>query len=216
MSTPVALEQIEDALLDRLKRGLGKLALSVEPYGGELDDLMPDVVRRFPAVWVTFGGITRSESIGTSREKTKATGQFVVMCAARNVRQEAARRGYSGEVGAYQLVRAVRRLLDGQDLGLKIDYLKAGRVRTLYNTKLGGEAVSVFACEFSTAWIELLMVNGAWPVEGEPLDQVFSQNSGQKDPADTELQRINLAHDLVPPGDGKPDASDLINLRSAP
>lgn len=214
MSTPIALEQIEDALLDRLRRGLGRLVLSVDSYGGELDDMTADVIRSFPAVWVTFGGITRSEAIGTSREKTKATGQFVVMVAARNVRHNAARRGVVGEVGAYQLVRAVRRLLQEQDLGLAIDHFKPGRVRTLYNTRLGSEAVSVFACEFSTAWIELPLANGAWPVEGNPADAVFGQNSGQKDPADVELLRINIDQDLPPLADGKVAAADLITLRN--
>ncbi|WP_293934059.1 DUF1834 family protein [Iodobacter sp.] len=215
MSAPVSLEQIEDALVARLKQGLGRLATSVENYGGELDDLTPEVIRCFPAVWVTFGGIIRSEKTKTSEKSIKASGQWVVMCAARNIRNHnAARQGGVGEVGAYQLVRSVRRLLQQQDLGLAIDYLQPGRVRTLYNTKLGHDAVSIFACEFSTAWIEHALENGHWPVDGRAADVVFVGNHGRKDLPDPDLLRIRLEHDLTPPGDGKPEATDIINLRS--
>lgn len=216
MSAPIALEQIEAALLDRLRQGLGRLVLSVESYGGELDELTAEVVRSFPAVWATFGGITASVPTGTSKQIDKVTGQWVVMVAARNVStHNAARQGSVGEVGAYQLVRAVRRLLQRQDLGLPIDHLKPGRVRTLYNTRISNQAMCVFACEFSTAWLEHAMDNGAWPIEGKPEDAVFNQNHGKKDTEAPDLLRISVDYDLTPPGDGKPDAADLITLKES-
>ncbi|WP_410499704.1 phage protein Gp37 [Chitinibacter sp. S2-10] len=211
----VDLDTIENALIERLRQGLGRLAIEVEPYSGELDELLPEVIRRFPAVWVTFGGISKTERISTARDKVKATGSFVVMVADRNLRgRNAARKGGAGEVGAYRLVKAVRRLLQQQDLGLQIDYLQPGRVRTLYNTRLQGEPITAFACEFSTAWIEAAMDNQTWPVEGRAEDAVFQGNQGQKDTEASDLLRIGAEYDTSVPGDGQPEATDLLELRS--
>ena len=121
---------------------------------------------------VTFGGVTKTDPYGTSRQKFKATGQFVVMVGERSVRSEAAgRRGgpAEGEVGSYPLVYAVRRLLSSQDLGLPIEALMPGRVRTLYNTRLERQAFSVFACEFQTAWIEEALPRDHWPSPPAPV-----------------------------------------------
>lgn len=206
------LDTIENALVMRLKQGLGRLVMDVQSYGGELDDDLTDVVRRFPAAWVTFGGITRTERTTTARDKVKASGTWVVMVGARNLHdRNAGRKGGCGEVGAYQLVQAVRRLLQQQDLGLPIDYLQPGRVRTLYNTRIQNEPIAVFACEFATAWIEHSMDNQTWPVDGRPEDAVFQGNHGQKDAETPDLLRLGGMYDLT--GDGQADATDVLNLR---
>lgn len=201
---------IEAAIVTRLQAGLGKMVTEVASYAGELDDDLPTVIRRFPAAWVTFGGISKTEPYGTSKEKHKATGQFVVMVGTRNLRgASAARRGQDG-IGSNQLVMAVRRLLTQQDLGLEIAHLKPGKVRTLYNTRIDGTALQVFACEFDTAWIEGALVNGAFPIATDPL---FAGFYGSTTPDDPELLTIGLNYHQTP-DDGIADVSDQLTMRS--
>ncbi|HCJ2455789.1 TPA: phage protein Gp37, partial [Klebsiella pneumoniae] len=117
------ITQIESAIIDRLTRGLGKLVREVHSYSGELDGDPADVIRQLPGVWVTFGGIQGSELLSTAGNKWRDTGRFVVIAGARSVRSdEATRHGGPafGEIGTYQLVYAIRRLLARQDLGLTI------------------------------------------------------------------------------------------------
>ena len=56
------ITEIENALVDRLTRGLGQLANTVKSYGGELDDESLGT-GRLPMVLVTFGG-ARIEPMG--------------------------------------------------------------------------------------------------------------------------------------------------------
>ncbi|MCZ5321904.1 DUF1834 family protein [Escherichia coli] len=129
----------------------------VRTYAGELDEDPGRIVRSLPAAWVTFGGIAKTERYSTSRQKYIATGRFVVVVGDYNTRSEqSARQGGTvrDEVGTNLLVESVRRLLIGQDLGLEIDYFEPGRVRTLFNTGVAERAMSVFACEFDTRWVE--------------------------------------------------------------
>lgn len=219
------LIQTEDAIIARLRLGLGRMVTEVGSYGGELDEGLEEAIRRFPAAWVTFGGVTKTDPYGTSRQKFKATGQFVVMVGERSVRSEAAgRRGgpAEGEVGSYPLVYAVRRLLSSQDLGLPIEALMPGRVRTLYNTRLERQAFSVFACEFQTAWIEEALPRDHWPSPPAPgtpeaetsPDAVFARYQGKLGQPDPDWLRTGLNYHLTP-DDGQADAQDLIT-RSEP
>lgn len=192
---------IEQAVIDRLAQGLGKLVTGVHSYGGELDEEgLYQVVRQLPAAWVTFGGITKTEPIQTSRKRYKASAKFVVLVADRSYRSEAASRtGGAGrwEIGTYRLIYAVRRLLCGQDLGLPIDNLQPEAVRTLFNGRMERtEAMSVYACEFATHWTEEALPKGEWPqVPPVPLppppgqaappphpDSIFAAYDGRTDP----------------------------------
>ncbi|HIE9900511.1 TPA: DUF1834 family protein [Klebsiella pneumoniae] len=195
------ITQIESAIIDRLTRGLGKLVREVHSYSGELDGEPAEVIRQLPGVWVTFGGIQGTELLGTTRNKWRDTGRFVVIAGARNVRSdESTRHGGPafGEVGTYQLVYAIRRLLARQDLGLPIDHLMPGKVRTLFNTQVQKAAMSVFACEFDTRFDSESLENGRFPLvpadlpPGHP-DQIFGEYGGassEDDPAwlTTDLQ----------------------------
>lgn len=214
------LIQTEDAIIARLRLGLGHMVQEVGSYGGELDEGLEEAIRRFPAAWVTFGGITKTEPYGTSRQKFKATGQFVVMVGERSVRSEAAgRRGgpAQGEVGSYPLVYAVRRLLSAQDLGLPIAELMPGRVRTLYNTRLERQAFSVFACEFQTAWIEEALPRDHWPspTGDSDSDSLFARYQGKLGQPDPDWLRTGLNYHLTP-DDGIADAQDILSTRSNP
>lgn len=206
---------IEEAMIARLQAGLGRMVTEVTSYAGELDDDLPTVIRRFPAAWVTFGGVSKTEPYGASKDKFKATGQFVVMVGARNLRGgSAARQGRDG-IGTHQLVMAVRRLLNQQDLGLEIAHLKPGKVRTLYNTRIDGTALQVFTCEFDTAWIESALSNNTWPApdSADHPDARFAVYQGRLDAPASDWLTVGLNFHMTP-DDGIADASDQLTLRS--
>ncbi|ELS5671324.1 DUF1834 family protein, partial [Escherichia coli] len=172
------ITDIERALVERLRCGLGHMVQDVRTYAGELDEDPGRIVRSLPAAWVTFGGIVKTERYSTSRRKYIATGRFVVVVGDYNTRSEqSARQGGTvrDEVGTNQMVESVRRLLTGQDLGLEIDYFEPGRVRTLFNTGVAERAMSVFACEFDTRWVEHALENGKWPERGAEADRLFNR-----------------------------------------
>ncbi len=132
----------------------------VGSYGGEFDDDIGLVVRNFPGVWVTFGG-SQNKPHGVSKDRQMVTARFAVVVGARNVRgEEATRQGTTGpngaviEPGTYQMLEDIRGFLWGVDFGLPIQALEPRDVKTLYNTSLNGQALSVFAQEYETCWIE--------------------------------------------------------------
>lgn len=220
MTAVPVITAVELAIVDRLKRGLGTMVRSVETYGGQLDEDLADVVRSFPAAWVTFAGVTNTTATGTSRKGWRTSGMFAVMVGARSVRKESASR-HGGpakhEVGTNQLIYAVRRLLTRQDLGLEIAHLEPGRVRTLHHALLGNEAFSAFALEFHTAWVEYELPNGTFPEAvpaGHP-DAVFADYGGELSPTPPDLDTTDLRYRLQP-DDGEDDANDQINHRSDP
>lgn len=207
------ITEIELALVDRLRRGLGQMVLDVTTYAGELDDDPGRIVHRLPAAWVTFGGIVKTDPLSTSRTKYIVTGRFVVVVGDYNTRDEQATR-HGGvnlnEVGTNLMIESVRRLVTGQDLGLKIDYFRPGRVRTLFNTRLEDRALSVYACEFDTRWTESVLANGTWP-ERSPLPDVpdapFNRYRGELSDPDPELLRVGMRYNDT-------DAKDLVELRN--
>ncbi|UXC35158.1 DUF1834 family protein [Cupriavidus gilardii] len=219
MSVPI-ITAVELAMVDRLRRGLGRMVSSVETYGGELDDEIGEVVRRFPAAWVTFGGVREARWTGTSKQAWKDEALFAVMVGARSLRNEqAARHGgvSKHEVGTNQLIYAVRRLLAQQDLGLPIRELVPGRVRTLRHIIVSRESFSCFALEFHTAWTEEVLPLGAFPepVGADHPDRVFEDYDGQLDPPTPDLLRTTLNYHLHP-GQSKPDAKDEITHGTDP
>jgi len=229
MAAPVPIiTAVENAIVDRLTRGLGQMVRRVSTYGGEFDDDgLADVVRNLPAAWVTFGGIRKSEPVDKSKRKWKRDATFVVMVGDRSVRSEAASRqgGASlAEVGANMLIWAVTRLVTRQDLALPIRELEPGAVRTLFNTKLQRDAFSVFALEFHTAWIEEALVGRTYPQPVDPatvdasdptsgLDALFALYHGQLDPATPDLKSVELNTFVNnAPESGLPQAQDIVTL----
>lgn len=206
----------ELAIVERLRQGLGKMVHSVESYGGEMDGEPAEIIRQLPAAWVTFGGVQKTENTNLTKRKYTVHGRFVVIVGDRNLRNEnAARLGGPGfdEVGTYRLVKAVRRLLSGQDMKLPIKHLVPGRVRTLFNTQVEAAAMSVFACEFDTAWIESALEEGKFPLVNAPADHpdnLFNGFDGVSSEPDAEWLRTHLNYD-IPQTAQKPDAVDIIN-----
>lgn len=226
------ITQIELAMVDRLSQGLGQMAKFVGSYGGELDrlnqasrsnysielgDLLPEGVRDFPAVWVNFAGITACEPHGTSRQMVRDTGKFVVMVADKNVGSETARRhggNTKEQVGTYPLIYGVRRLLMAQDFGLPIDPFRPGVVRSLYNSRLGEQSLSVFACEFQCAWVSESLAPGRWPCpqSAEDADAIFAVHKGRLEGVAPEWLSTKLDYHLTPVRE-QADAQDLIQQR---
>lgn len=215
----MTITDIENAIIDRLKKGLGRMSRSVQSYGGEMDGDPAEVMRQLPAVWVTFAGVQKTEPYGTSRKKFVTHGRFAVLVGERSVRNEVSSRmggANENEVGTYRLIAAVRRLLSGQDMassGINIDPLRPGRVRTLFNTQVESHALSVFACEFDTKWIESVLENGAFPMSGAPdghPDSLFRVYGGATTEEDPEWLRTRISYDLKQP-DKDTAAEDMIN-----
>lgn len=210
------ITQTEQAICQRLRQGLGKMCSDVRSYGGELDGEPEEIARQLPAVWVTFGGIQKTDNVNVGKRKYKAFARFVVIVGERSVRsEESSRQGGPGlnEVGTYKLVAAVRRLLSGQDMTLPIAHLIPGRVRTLFNTRLEKQALSVFACEFDTAWIEDALENGDFPQVNAPadsVDSIFTGYGGADTPSDPDWLRTRLTYD-IPQTPFSPDAEDIVN-----
>ena len=191
MAAPM-VAQVEDAVIARVTgaAGLGYSFGTVASYAGELDGQLEEVVRKWPACWVTWMTSGRPTRFGTSRTKWIEPNTFAVLVAARNVRGEReTRHGSVSEVGAYQMLDDVQALLVGQDFGLAIEAFEPGRKRTLYNAQLRGRSIAVYAQEWHTRWA----------VEAPSEETVGG------------LLSVGLDYHLTP-DDGDADASDLITL----
>jgi len=214
----VCVEAIEAAMIARLRAGLGRMVRQVDSYGGEFDEGLPQVIRQFPAAWVTFAGVTGTRPQSTSRVRYIVRGRFVVMVGDRSVRAAASRRS-AGEPGTYTLQHAVRRLLANQDLGLDgVDVLQPGAVRTLFNGAIQSQGFSIFACEFDTAWREEPLPAGRWPSPDlkspDDPDAMFAKYQGQLDPPYPDVTHVRLDYRLpTTASDDAPDASDLVKLK---
>jgi len=197
---------VENAILARIQAAqkagaLGYTIRSLASYAGEFDDDLATVVRQFPAVWVTFKGLGRAEEIGHA---WKVPATFTVFVAAQNRRNEkAGRHGAAGEVGSYQMVEDLRALLSGQRLGLVIAALQPGPVAALYNGKTRGALASVYACDFTTGWLDEF----AGDVADADLDDFATFH------ADWDIPPHNDVAGPLPAD--APDASDTVILETA-
>lgn len=206
----VSISSIEDAIMARIAGAKLPYLKTVATYGGELDDDLTQVIRRFPAVWVAFQAEGEGQKLTTSGHVYRIPATWVVLMAARNLRNEAAtRKGDHVNVGTYQMLLDLRALLAGQDFGLEIDNLRPGRVRSLTNARFQGQGVSVYAQEWHTKYDYRVAERGTGaPVgsDGQPVDA-----SGQAITL-PQLSALGLRYHLLP-DDGAPDAVDLITLQ---
>ncbi|MHB1333393.1 MAG: DUF1834 family protein [Sulfuriferula sp.] len=195
------IAEIEDAILTRIGSAndgrLGYKFASLDSYGGEFDEDLNQVIRRFPALWVTYAGGGKPVPYGTKKARWKMPATFAVLVGARSVRGEPfSRRGLNSpagavvEVGTYRMLDDARRMLLNQDFGLAITRLELGAVKTLYNTRMNGIAVSAFAQEWHTSFM----------IDPEAID-----------PTTPEWLRLGINYYLAP-DDGIADASDTVTL----
>lgn len=155
------IAEIENAMVDRLQSAsdlglLGYRFKTVESYADQLDTPagLTALVPKMPAALVVFLGADQPKEMGNGTWQYPAT--FSVLLAAHNKRNQAAARHGHGdaEVGTYQMVRDVLRLLSGQRLGLKIGRLVPGKVRQFPTAKTPNLSASIVAVEFDTTWTE--------------------------------------------------------------
>ena len=191
------ITEIENALVDRLTRGLGQLANTVKSYGGELDDESLGT-GRLPMVLVTFGG-ARIEQITVRGTAFRTSAKFVVIVAVRSLRSnQAARQGGvdKREVGANQLIYAVRRLLDTQRLSGLVKPLKPLAIRTLFNNaQFRTEKVTAYAIEYEAAFDDVApLEDGHYPEQtSDPAspDFVFSHYAAELSPTSPILEHVD-------------------------
>lgn len=190
MSSPV--RQIEQAMLARLRTPRPYAGLLVESYDGQLDDELFEWVRKLPASWVTFDSISDTKRV--SRRELLVTGAFEVLCAQRHLVENARRLNASqaADIGLYELLEDNKLLLANQKLGLAIQPLTPGAVRSVMKGQAQRDAVAVYSQVFRTRWIETL------PDGAE---------------SDVDLLRVGLDY-LIKPGDDATDSSDLLTLSS--
>lgn len=191
MSDVSQIGVIEDAMLKAVRDAAAGLAYKikfVESYGGQLDEGLDELVRSFPAVWVTYGGSAKPEKLGAEKFRVPVT--MITLVGARNIRGErATRQGSATEVGTYQMLKDVHDLMVLQDFGLPISRLEPGRIQTLFSTTLEKKAVSVFSQEWHTAFV-----------------------TRKPQPEDSEWRTIGMQF-LLKPGDETADVSADLTLR---
>lgn len=180
------ITKIEAALVERLKKGLGRLAVDVAGYSGQLDDRNLDI-RRLPAVLVSYGG-SRLERVSQGRSYRHTSNDiFVVVVLVRSLRSgNVGRIGGVGEreIGANQLVTAVKRLLINQTLGGLTRPLKPLRVQTLLNNQeVKSEKLTAYALEFEAVYDEAdSLEDGRFPEQTSDKDSpdyLFNQYRGE-------------------------------------
>lgn len=192
MASPIQL--VEQALVDRLRDAVRAYkGLVVESYGAQLDDETFGWVRTLPATWVTFDKLSDMRRVG--RTAVRCSADFEVLVAQRALRENDRRLGAPGVaegVGIYQLLEDNKLLLANRKLGLAIQPLTPGAVRSVMKGMAGRDAVAVYAQTFSTGWVETLP---------------------DPDMTDEDLLTIGLDY-LLKPGDDTADSGDVVTLRT--
>lgn len=196
---------IEDAILARIAGAKLPYLRTLATYGGQLDDGLAESVRQFPAVWLAFKAMGEGQPLNTAGSVYRVPATWVAFVAARNLRNEAAtRKGDRVRVGTYQMIRDVRALLAGQDLGLPIEALRPGRVQSMINAQYQAQGVSVYAMDWHTRYDFRVFERGT----GQPTTGADGQPATPL-PA---LSRIGVNYYLTP-GDDVPDVVDLLTLQ---
>lgn len=169
--------------------------LTVESYGAQLDDELFSWVRTLPATWVTFDKV--SESTRISRLRFRITGTFEVLSAQRALAENDGRLGgpqQARDVGVYQLIEDNKLALANQKLGLAIQKLTPGPIRSVMKGTAQRDALAIYAQAFSTTWVE--------EIPDEEL------------PTDGTLIHVGLNY-FLKPGDDVVDSTDELTTRTS-
>jgi len=186
---------IENAIIAKIQAASDASALgyrfkTVESFG---QTITPDNLRRstqsFPAALVVFAGEPRpTDGPGG---KTRHSPMFTIFLCQKNRRGDgSSRSGKDGKVGTYQMIEDVRGLLSEQTLGLAIDPIKPGAVRSV----MQDDGPSIYALELHVGY-------DANPrlADSATLDDFATLNA-----------------DWDVPVDGTIDATDTITLETLP
>ncbi|MCU4378273.1 DUF1834 family protein [Acinetobacter haemolyticus] len=192
------LSIIEQAIKDLIKAQNWDYVREIKTYAGEFDDDINAVVRRFPAIWITFQGSKSPEKI--SHNKTRIPITFVVLVGSYSVRNEEAQRHSTDvSIGTYQMLSDIQHLLTENDLSSQrikgLAPLELGRIKTIFNTKTKDDSISVLSQEFHTSYV-----------------LTASDRDREEAATESEIHRINVDYHFMP-DDGVKDESDLIELK---
>lgn len=189
------MAQIEQAIVQRLRTVARGYRPVVESYGGQLDDEMFGWVRALPAVWVTFDG---AQPTRLGQRTWRVVGTFEVLAAQRALVQAQARQADDDggqDVGVYQLLEDNKAALVNQVLGLQIEPITPGPMRSVAKSMVNRDAIVVMAQQFRTTWTEI------YPdADLSPAGDFIT---------------LGLSY-LLKPGDDTADASDTVTLAPAP
>lgn len=193
---------IEQALKDVLAKQIESKAWpwirEIKTYGGEFDDDLTSVINHFPAIWITFVGSGTPKKI--SNNKTQYPITFAVLVGSRSVRNEEARRhGAGSDIGTFEMLSRVQNLLIGNDLSSEdisgLTALELGKTKTIFNTKLRSQSISVLSQEFTTQYTI-----------------TASDRDLEEAETESEIHKINFDYYFQPSDDIK-DESDLVELK---
>lgn len=190
------ITQIENALIERLRLGLGKMVATVDSYSGEIDDSQLDV-RRLPACLVSYAGSDfDTKSVSARGKRHQATDTFVVLVMVKTMRSAVAGRvgGVDErEVGTNLLISAVKYLLINQTLGGLVSPIQPSRIRTIWNNaEVQREKLSAFAIEFKLGYDESgFLEDGRYPEGLEGFEKVFKQYQGKLEEPYQNLEGLN-------------------------
>lgn len=218
---------IEEAIMAQILAAKLPYLRSLATYGGQLDGSFSEVIRQLPGVWVFFKGEGPGSALNTTRRQWKIPATFMVIVAARNVRNEAAaRHGDALQIGTYQMLADLRALLLQQTFSLPIEPLKPGLTRTLFNVRLQAQAMSGFSQEWQTSYTaetrdpqydsefapDAMNPDGTLPPGQTPGSSVPGGTLPPL-PSLPPLGGVGLKYHLQPDDDGEPDVVDLITLQ---
>lgn len=189
----------KDVMAEQIKNKKWPWIREIKTYGGEFDEGLTAIIDMFPAIWVVFESSGTAEKI--SHNKTKYPLKFVVLVGARSVRNEEARRQGAGrDIGTYEMLDRVQKLLIGNDLSsvgiTGLQPLELGRTKTVFNTKTRAQSISVLSQEFTTQY----------------TITASDRDREEEDESIGEIHRINVDY-CFKPGDDVTDAADLVELK---
>ena len=194
------ITELENLIVDRLKRGLGTMVREVKSYGGEISsENWANAIKQVPACWVTYGG-SRISAKSTSRGLYEEKAKLVVMVATRTLRSELAARQNGldmREVGSNMLVRSVIRLLASQRFDNQLDSkgLSPVAVTTvLKDAVIQNGALSVMAIEFDASFEWKPLDDGLFPLETVDVnnpDHIFTKYKGELSKAWPDFLRMD-------------------------
>ncbi|MEX5441885.1 phage protein Gp37 [Acinetobacter schindleri] len=188
------IEQAVKDLCDQQKStGKWPWLATVKSYGGEFDEELLDIVKRTPAIWVTTTGDGAPKKL--AHNKYQYFVKIAVMVGASSVRNEEARRhGAGADIGSYDMLTEVWKLFIRNDLSVVgmqgLSPLDLGRTKTIFNTLVRNQSLSVLAQEFTTSFTIVASDRDREEAEAEYIHKIHTDYYYQptektdKDPAD--------------------------------
>lgn len=198
------LSEIEQGIKNAIVALQRPYITSVESYGGEFDEDLKNVVRKFPAIWTTFQGT--GKPVQLSANKFRLPMVFVTLVGAYSIRnEETARTGIKINdeyirIGTFQLLQDVQSALLNNDLkafGVNgITPFVFGKIDKIFDRKTQDAAISIFAQQWHTSGIL------SSPVY--EFDPDFKEANW--------MQLVNVDY-MFKAGDDVADMSDLIKFK---